>query len=82
VWVCDRPRRHWFNRRYRTLRRDIYLRHDAFGWVRARRGGAEGVEVTHPFTDESALRAMVDRLKAATPPEESDWAQMSTRPSS
>jgi hypothetical protein len=71
---------HWFNRRYRTLRRDIYLRHDAFGWyVRARRGGADGTEVTHTFADEHDARSMVDRLKAVTPPEESDWALMPRR---
>ena len=83
VWrVTDLVER-WFNRRYRSLRRDIYLRHDAFGWyVRARRGGAEGVEVTHTFTDESSARAMVDRLKSATPPGESDWALVPTRPPS
>jgi hypothetical protein len=68
---------HWFNRRYRIRRRDIYLRHDSFGWyVRARHGGSDGTEVTHVFADEPGARQMVARLKSAAPPEESDWALM------
>ncbi len=68
---------HWFNRRYRAARRDIYLRRDSFGWyVRARHGGADGTEVTHTFTAEAEARAMVERLKKTVPAEEADWALM------
>ena len=71
---------HWFNRRYRAARRDIYLHRDAFGWyVRGRHGGADGTEVTHTFTTEAEARVMVDRLKAAVPREEDcTWHLMSS----
>lgn len=75
------PRRHRPpSRRYRAARRDIYLRHDVAGWhVRARRGGSEGNEVTHHFTDEAGARAMVERLKAYVSDGEGNWALMPAR---
>ena len=68
---------HWFNRRWRVGRRDVYLTRDDRGWhVRARRGGPDGVEVVHHFTDEADAHAMLLRLLETAPPEESNWAKM------
>ncbi|MEV6491567.1 hypothetical protein AB0M20_23575 [Actinoplanes sp. NPDC051633] len=65
---------HWFNRRYRAARRDVYLCRDSFGWfVRARTGGPDGSEVTHTFADADAARAMVEQLKKRVPPGQDDW---------
>ena len=73
---------HWFNRRWRTGRRDVYLTRDSHGWhVRAHRGGPDGVEVVHHFTDAADAHAMLLRLLETTPPQDSDWAKMPRPPS-
>ncbi len=68
---------HWFNRRYGVNRRDVFLIRTPTGWqVLGRRGGADGVEVAHYFDDEADARAMVQRMRAAVPPELADWPRM------
>ncbi len=61
---------HWFNRRYGANRRDVLPLRTPSGWqVLGRRGGADGLEVTHYFEQEDEARAMLQRLLAAVPPE-------------
>jgi hypothetical protein len=68
---------HWFNRRWRVGRRDVYLTRDDSGWhVKARRGGWDGVEVVRDFTSEADAHAMVLRALETAPPGEDDWARM------
>ena len=60
---------HWFNRRWRVGRRDVYLTRDDSGWhVKARRGGWDGVEVVHDFTSEADAQAMLLRALETAPP--------------
>lgn len=55
---------HWFNRRYGTARRDVYLIRTATGWqVLGREGGADGREVAHYFDREADARAMLQRMR-------------------
>jgi hypothetical protein len=71
----------WFNRRWRVGRRDVYLTRDESGWhVKARRGGPDGVEVVHDFTDEADAQAMLLRALETASPEESDWARIPRPP--
>jgi hypothetical protein len=45
----------------------VYLTRDDRGWhVRARRGGPDGVEVVHHFTDEPDAHAMLLRRASAS----------------
>jgi hypothetical protein len=68
---------HWFNRRYKTARRDVYLIRTGTGWqVKGREGGADGREVVHYFDTEDDARTMLRRMLDAVPPELSNWAQM------
>jgi hypothetical protein len=68
---------HWFNRRYREGRRDIYLICTETGWqVLGRSGGADGTEVSHYFDREDEARAMLHRMKETIPPELSNWGQI------
>jgi hypothetical protein len=60
---------HWFNRRWRVGRRDVFLMHDQ-----------SGAEVVHDFTDEADAQTMVLRLLETGPPEESDRGRMPRRP--
>ena len=72
---------HWFNRRWRVGRRDVYLTHDESGWhVKARRGGWDGVEVVHDFATEADAQAMVLRALETAPDGENDWARMPRPP--
>ena len=72
---------HWFNRRWRVGRRDVYLIRDDAGWqVKARRGGPDGVEVVHNLTTEAEAQAMLLRALETAPPGEDDWAKMPRRP--
>jgi hypothetical protein len=72
---------HWFNRRWRVGRRDVYLTRDDNGWhVKARRGGWDGIEVVHDFTSEADAHAMLLRALETAPPGEDDWARMPKRP--
>jgi hypothetical protein len=44
---------HWFNRRYHSGRRDVYLLRTETGWqVVGRRGGSDGQQATHYFDRE------------------------------
>jgi hypothetical protein len=73
---------HWFNRRYGMNRRDVFLTRTPTGWqVLGRVGGADGREVTHYFDCEEAARSMVARMLAATPPELSNWQEMTAHQS-
>jgi hypothetical protein len=48
---------HWFIRRWRVGRLDVYLTGDDHGWhVKSRRGGWDGGEVVHDFTTSGTLR--------------------------
>ncbi len=68
---------HWFNRRYGTSRRDVFLIRTPTGWqVVGRQGGADGQEVTHYFDREDDARAMLRRMLDTVPPELSNWAKM------
>jgi hypothetical protein len=72
---------HWFNRRYGTGRRDVYLLRTGTGWqVLGREGGADGREVVHYFDDEATARAMLCRMLDTVPPEPSNWASMTRHP--
>lgn len=63
-------------------RRDVYLTRDDAGWhVKGRRGGWDGVEVVHDFTDERDAQAMLLRALETAPDGENDWARMPRRPS-
>jgi hypothetical protein len=64
---------HWFNRRYKDSRRDVYLLRAETGWqVVNRKGGADGEQITHYFDREDQERAML----VAMPLELSDCAEM------
>jgi hypothetical protein len=59
---------HWFNRRWRAGRRDVYLTCDERGWhVHARRGGPGGVEVVHHFTDQADACCACSKLRRRNP---------------
>ena len=68
---------HWFNRRYKDARRDIYLLRTETGWqVLGRIGGSAGETVTHYIDHEQDARRMLDRMKDAVPSELSNWGQI------
>ena len=68
---------HWFNRRYGTNRRDVFLIRTPTGWqVLGRRRGADGLEVTHYYDHEDDAREMLNRMLAAVPVELSEWQRM------
>jgi hypothetical protein len=68
---------HWFNRRYKDSRLDVYLLRTETGWqVVGRKGGAEGEQVTHYFDHEDDARNMLRQMLATAPPGMSDWAEM------
>lgn len=72
---------HWFNRRWRVGRRDVYLIRDDHGWhVKTRRGGPDGTEVVHDFTSQADAQAMLLRALETAPPGEDNWARMPRRP--
>jgi hypothetical protein len=69
---------HWFNRRYGTSRRDVYLLRTPTGWqVLGRQGGSDGHTVAHYFDKQDEARAMLQRMLDTVAPEQSDWAKMS-----
>ena len=79
VTVAERVE-HWFNRRYGSSRRDVYLLRTETGWqVLGREGGADGREVVHYFGDEATARAMLQRMLDTVAPELSNWARMTQR---
>ena len=52
-------------------RRDVYLTRDDHGWhVKTRRGGWDGGEVVHDFTDERDAQAMLLRALETAPGKE------------
>ncbi len=68
---------HWFNRRYHSGRRDVYLLRTETGWqVVGRLGGADGQQVTHYFDREDEARQMLRRMLDSVPAELSTWAKM------
>jgi hypothetical protein len=68
---------HWFNRRYKSGRRDVYLVDTGTGWqVLGRSGGYDGQTVSHYFDREDDARKMVRRMMDTVPPELSNWALM------
>jgi hypothetical protein len=68
---------HWFNRRWRDGRRDIFLIRTPTGWqVLGRVGGDGGREVIHYFDEEAGARRMLQRMIDTTPPEHANWAEM------
>lgn len=68
---------HWFNRRYGTNRRDIYMIRTETGWqVVGRLGGADGRTATHYFDQEGDARIMLQRMKDAVPDGQRDWIQV------
>jgi hypothetical protein len=71
---------HWFNRRYKMNRRDVYLIRTETGWqVKGREGGSDGREVVHYFDAEQDARAMLRRMLDAVAPGLSNRAQMTGR---
>ena len=69
---------HWFNSRSDLGRRDIYLLRTENGWqVLGRLGGFGGHEVTYQLADERDARAMVKRMRDATPLRFSSWIKLS-----
>ncbi|MBM2623421.1 hypothetical protein JIG36_48795 [Actinoplanes sp. LDG1-06] len=72
---------HYFNRRYRGARRDVYLNRTEAGWqVIGRIGGDGGDEAVFHYDDEQSARGMVDRMLKTASPGEDDWALMPQRP--
>ena len=68
---------HWFNRRYKGARRDIYLIRTETGWqVLGRIGGSDGETVMHYFDHEDNARRVLVRMKEAVPPELANWGQI------
>ena len=68
---------HWFNRRYGSARRDVFLIRTETGWqVLGRQGGADGRQVVHYFDSETDARTILQRLRETVPPELGNWAQM------
>jgi hypothetical protein len=69
----------WWNRRWETGRRDIWLyAHDGSWLVTAKDGaGVAGRELTWPaFEQEWQARAWVDRLMTTAPGGRADWKDM------
>ncbi|WP_250002111.1 hypothetical protein [Actinoplanes sp. M2I2] len=72
---------HWFNRKYRDGRRDIYLDRTRTGWqVVGRIGGADGTHIIHDFGTESDARTMLERMRESAPDGENGWALMPKPP--
>jgi hypothetical protein len=63
---------HWFNRRYKDARLDVYLLRTETG----RKGGSDGEQVTHCFDREDNARVMLQRMLDTAPPGMSNWAEM------
>ncbi|WP_133873342.1 hypothetical protein [Paractinoplanes brasiliensis] len=71
---------HWFNRRYGSNRRDLYLISTGVGWqVVGRVGGAEGRSVPHYFDDEDEARDMLRRMREEVPEGQNDWVQVTAQ---
>ncbi len=72
---------HWFNRRYHSGRRDVYLLRTETGWqVVGRIGGSDGQQVMYHFDREDEARAMLRRMLDTTPAPFADWAKMTLPP--
>jgi hypothetical protein len=72
---------HWFNRRYSSGRRDVYLLRTETGWqVVGRLGGSDGQQVTHYFDHEDDARTMLQRMLDTTPAPFANWARMTLPP--
>lgn len=72
---------HWFNRKYREGRRDVYLYRTPTGWqVVGRVGGSGGKEVSHYLDNEDDARKMAQAMRDKVPPGLNNWALMPQPP--